>query len=153
MSDASRKIDRELAARRSVLQRLLGELGELLNDIAEADADACWYQPAVPVDVVPDRLDQLGDVLRKLFDLEEDERHLSALFRSQPELRDRFEELNEEHAVLLEQLEHLYELSGTSIRPGSTWDDIEHHYRGLERRLASHRRDEECLLAQAGWPT
>ena len=153
MSDGSRKIDRELAAKRAGLQRLLRELGDLLDDIAEADVDACWYQPAVPIDGVPDRVEQLACELRTLFDMEEDERHLSALSRYRPELRDRFEQLNAEHAEMLDQLEQLYELAGSSGRPGSTRDDIEHHYRGLERRLASHRRDEELLLAQAGWPT
>jgi hypothetical protein len=153
MSDRSRRIARELAVKRAVLQQLLGELRELLDDIAEADADACWYQPAIPVDGVPHRLERLACEVRTMFDLEEDERHLAALSQYRPDLRDRFEQLNGEHAELLDQLDELYELAGSSVRPGSTWNDIEHHYLGFERRLASHRQDEEHLLAQAGWPS
>jgi DNA repair exonuclease SbcCD ATPase subunit len=151
MGERIRRIDRELAARRAVLRRLLNELGELLDAIAEADADACYYYPAVPIEDVPKRVGRLASEMRRMFDLEEDERHLSALSQGRPELRDRFEQLNAEHVDLLDQLEELYELAGSSVRPGSTWDDIEHYYRGWEQRLASHRRDEESLLAQAGW--
>ncbi len=152
MSDKSHRIDRELAALRSALHELLCKLGTLLEDIAEADVDEFCYQPAVPIEDVPQILHELACKLRDLFDLEEDERHLSALSQHRPELRVRFEELNAEHPQLLDQLEYLHELAGTSTCPTSTWDDIDHHYRGLERRLIDHRRNEELILAQAGSP-
>ena len=150
MSERSRKIDRELAARRAALQQLLAELSDMLDEIEDADTDySCSL--AIPVEGVPTRLARLTSEVRNMFDLEEDELHLDALSQWRPDLRERFEQLNAEHADLLEQLDELYELAGSSVRPGSTWNDIEHHYRGFERRLASHRRDEEHLLAQAGW--
>ena len=151
MSDRSRRMCRELAARHASLQELLGETRELLDDIAEAEADASWCQPAMPVDDVSNRMEQLVNAARHAFDLEEDERCLAALSRSQPELRDRFEQLNSEHAELLDLLEELYELAGSSVRPTSTWDDIEMRYLGFQRRLANHRQGEEELLALAGW--
>lgn len=150
VSNKSQRIDRELAALRTALHELLRELGTLLEDIAEADVDEPCYQPAVPTEDVPQILNELAGKLRDLFELEEDERHLSALSQHRPELRVRFEELNAEHPELLDQLDHLHELAGTTICPASTWDDIDHHYRGLERRIIDHRRNEEHLLAQAG---
>ncbi len=150
MSDRSRRICRELAAKRAELQESLDEIRELLDDIADADADDSWCRPAVPVADIPRRMEQLARKIRRLFDLEEDERYLTALSRRRPELRNRFEELNAEHSELLELVEQLYELAGSSVRPASTWDDIELHYLGFERRLANHRQGEEELLALAG---
>jgi Zn-dependent oligopeptidase len=152
MSDRSRRVCREVAARHAELQELLDQIRELLDDIAEAEADASWYQPAVPVDGVPDRLEDVARKIRQLFELEEDERYLAALSRSRPELRDSFERLNAEHPAILERLEELYELAGSSVCPTSTWDDVESHFLGFERRLSCHRKDELQLLSQAGWP-
>lgn len=152
MDNKSQRIDRELAALRTALHELLRQLGALLEDIAEADVDEHYRQPAVPIESVPQMLNELACNLRNLFDLEEDERHLTALSQSRPELRVRFEALNAEHSELLDQLDQLHELAGTTICPASTWDDIDHQYRGLERRLVDHRRNEEQLLAQAGRP-
>jgi hypothetical protein len=152
MSNKNQRIDRELAALRAALHDLLCKLGALLEDIAEADVDEPYHQPAIPIEDVPQMLNELACKLRNLFDLEEDERHLAALSHSRPELRVRFEALNAEHPQLLDQLDHLHELAGTTICPASTWDDIDHQYRGLEHRLVNHRRNEEQLLAQAGWP-
>jgi len=129
---------------------LLGEIEDLLYDIADADADASWCSQAVPTDAVPDRLVDLGRHLRQMFVFEEDEEYLSEVLVSQPTLREDMERLHDEHDKLLAQLEDICELAGSSVEPGSTWDDVELHYRGFARAVTGHHRDEDALFEQAG---
>ncbi len=150
MSRDSQRVQCLLRGKQEHLQQQLAEIRDLLEEIASAEADVSWWCPTVPTDNVPDRLGELAHLVRRLFDLEEDERYLEDYFRHQPEVRDGLRRLHAEHDQLLELLEELCELSGTSLQPGSSWRDIELHYRCFERRLAVHQQDENALCEKAG---
>jgi hypothetical protein len=150
MSRDSRKMHVQLAGKRKQLRKLLADIRYLLDEIADAEADVSWSLPAVPVVDVPNRLAELARHVRHLFGLEEDERYLTELSQRQPHLREGLERLHAEHGELLRLLEELCELSGTSIQPASSWDDIELHYLCFERRLTVHHQDEDALLEKAG---
>ncbi len=150
MTSKNRILLGQVTSKRDQVGQLLGEIEDLLYDIADADADASWFSQAVPTDAVPDRLVDLGRHLRQMFVFEEDEGYLSEAIVSQPSLRQDIERLHDEHNRLLAQLDDVCELAGSSVEPGSTWDDVELHYRGFARALTGHHRDEDALFQQAG---
>jgi hypothetical protein len=136
---------RELHVQRDQIERLLGQLAELLEDIADADTDSSWGWSAVPADAVPDRVADLCGRLQTLFFLEETDDALVELVEMQPELRDELEGLHEEHPRLLGLLEEVRELAGSSVRPASTWDDVESRFHRFQRALSGHQRRHDDL--------
>lgn len=150
MSGKDRHAHRELSQAHEELQALLEALRDLLEDLADCDADACWTAPAVPIANVPAQLRMLERRLLRIFDLEEDESYLMDLAKRRPGLRRAIERLNAEHGELLDLLAELCELAGSTLRPGSSWADIELHFRLFERRLALHRQEEMAWLEQGG---
>lgn len=138
----------EVATQRGQVSRLLRDVEQLLDDIADADVDASWFAPAMPTDAVPDRLADLASHLQHMFILEEDAGYLYELFPSQPGLRREFRRLHEDHGRLLELLEEVSELAGSSVEPASTWDDVESHYRCFARELKGHQQNEDAVLAR-----
>lgn len=138
----------EVASQRGQVSRLLRDVEQLLDDIADADADASWFAPAMPTDAVPDRLADLASQLQHMFVLEEDTEYLSELFPTKPGLRREFQRLHEDHGRLLDLLEEVSELAGSSTEVGSTWDDIESRYRCFARELKGHQRSEDAVLAR-----
>lgn len=139
----------ELGFQRDQVHRLLGQLAELLEDIADADADSSWGWSAVPTDAVPDRVADLCGRLQTLFFLEETDGTLVDLLEEQPELRDELEGLHDEHAHLLSLLEEIGELSGSSVRPASTWDDVESRFHRFQQALSCHQRRHDDLGQRA----
>ena len=135
---------REFLRQRDQVERLLGNLAELLDDIADAEADASWGLPAMPTDV-SDRVADLSARLRTLFFLEETDDALAKLRAMQPTLREELEELYGEHPQLLEVLEQIQELAGSSVRPASTWDDVESRFHRFQRALCRHQRRHDDL--------
>jgi hypothetical protein len=140
---------RELHVQRKQVERLLAQLGELLEDIADADTDSSWGWTAVPADAVPDRVADLCGRLQTLFFLEESDDALAELLEMQPELRDELEGLHGEHPRLLELLEEIRELAGSSVRPASTWDDVESRFHRFQRVLSGHQRRHDDLGQRA----
>ena len=136
---------REFLRQRDQVERLLGNLAELLEDIADAEADASWGLPAMPADAVSDRVADLCARLRTLFFLEETDDALAELMALEPTLREELEDLFGEHPQLLELLEQIQELAGSSVRPASTWDDVETHFHRFQRALCSHQRRHDDL--------
>lgn len=136
---------REFLRQRDQVDRLLGNLAELLEDIAEAETDASWRAPAVPTDAVPDRVADLCGRLRTLFFLEETDDALARLLRMQPTLREELEGLYGEHPQLLELLEQIQEVAGSSVSPASTWDDVELRFHRFQRALCRHQRRHDDL--------
>jgi len=134
-------IDRgEFLRQQAQVERLLGHLAELLEDIADAEADVSWRAPAVPIDAVPERVADLCARLRTLFLLEETDDALAEVAAMQPTLRDELEGLYGEHPQLLELLEQIQELSGSSVRPASTWDDVESQFHRFQHALCRHQQ-------------
>jgi len=148
MNASTQTLRNEVSSKRSEVNQLLRDVAQLLDDIADADADASWFLPAMPTDAVPDRLADLASHLQNMFILEEDMGYLYELFPSQPGLRREFQRLHEDHGRLLDQLEEVSELAGSSIEPASTWDDVESHYRSFARELVGHQRNEDAVLAR-----
>lgn len=148
MNASTQTLRNEVSSERTQVIRLLREVGQLLDDIADADVDASWFVPAMPTDAVPDRLADLAGRLQNMFILEEDAEYLYEMFPSQPGLRREFRRLHEDHGRLLDLLEEVNELAGSSVEPGSTWDDVESHYRCFARELIGHQRDEDAVLAR-----
>ena len=107
----------EVLVQRDQVERLLGQLAELLDDIADADADSSWGLPAVPTDAIPDQVADLCGRMQMLFFLEETDETLAELIEMQPELRDELERLHCEHPRLLNLLEEIRELAGPSLVP------------------------------------
>jgi hypothetical protein len=138
----------EVTSKRDEVNQLLREIGQLLDDIADADADASWFVPAMPTDAVPDRLADLASHLQHMFMLEEDTECLYELFPSQPALRREFQRLHKDHGRLLDLLEEVSELAGSYVEPASTWNDVESHYRCFSRELIGHQRSEDAVLAR-----
>ncbi len=139
----------ELRSHRDQVQRQLDQLAELLEDIADADVDSSWGWSAVPTDAVPDRVADLCGRLQTLFFLEETDGALTDLLEEQPELRDAVEDLHDEHPRLLSLLEEIGELSGSSVRPASTWDDVESRFHQFQRALSGHLRRHDDLGQRA----
>lgn len=137
---------REFLRQRAQVERLLGHLAELLEDIADAEADASWRAPAVPIDAVPDRVADLCARLRTLFFLEETDDALAEVAAMQPTLRDQLEGLHGEHPQLLELLEQIQELAGSSVRPASTWDDVESQFHRFQHALSHHQQRHDELV-------
>lgn len=135
----------ELHFQRDQVQRLLNQLAELLEDIADADADSSWNWTAVPTDAIPDRVTDLCGRLQTLFFLEETDATLVDLLETQPELRNEVEGLHGEHPRLLNLLEEIGELAGSSVRPASTWDDVESRFHRFQRALSGHLRRHDDL--------
>ena len=135
----------EFLRQRDQVDRLLRHLAELLEDIADADVDASWGLPAVPTDVVSDRVADLCGRLRTLFFLEETDDAVLELLELQPDLYDELAGLHGEHPQLLECLEQIQELSGSSGRPASTWDDVELRFHRFQRALSHHQRRHDDL--------
>ena len=136
---------KELHVQRKQIERLLGQLAELLEDIADADTDSSWGWSAVPADGVADRVADLSGRLQTLFFLEESDDGLAGLLELQPELRDELEGLHGEHPWLLGLLEEVHELAGSSVRPASTWDDVESRFHRFQRALSGHQRRHDDL--------
>ena len=67
------------------------------------------------------------------------------LIELQPELQDELEGLHGEHSQLLELLEQIRELAGSSVRPASTWDDVESRFHRFQRALSHHQRRHDDL--------
>lgn len=135
----------EFRRQRDHVEHLLQHLAELLEDIADADADASWRSPAVPTDPVSDRVGDVCARLRTLFFLEESDAALAKLLAMQPTLREELEGLHGEHSQLLELLEQIQELAGSSVRPTSTWDDVESQFHRFQRALSRHQRRHDDL--------
>jgi DNA repair ATPase RecN len=135
---------REFLRQRDQVEHLLENLAELLDDIADAEADASWGLPAMPTDV-SDRVADLSGRLRTLFFLEETDNALAELREMQPTLREELEELYGEHPQLLEVLEQIQELAGSAVRPASTWDDVESRFHRFQRALSRHQRRHDDL--------
>ncbi|NLF69042.1 MAG: hypothetical protein GX575_08295 [Candidatus Anammoximicrobium sp.] len=139
----------DLRSQRDQVHRLLNQLAELLEDLADADADSSWGWSAVPTDAVPDRVSDLSSRLQTLFFLEENDGTLEELLEEQPELRDELEGLRDEHPQLLSQLEEVGELTGSSVRPVSTWDDVESRFHRFQLALSRHQRRHDDLGQRA----
>lgn len=137
---------REFLRQRAHVERLLGQLAELLEDIADAEADASWRAPAVPTEAVPDRVAEICNRLRRLFLLEEADAALAQLAAMRPSLQDELEGLHGEHPQLLDLLEQVQELAGSSVRPASTWDDVELRFRRFRRALNHHQQRHDDLV-------
>ena len=135
---------RDFLRQRDQVERLLENLAELLDDIADAEADSSWGLPAMPTDV-SDRVADLSARLRTLFFLEETDDALAELREMQPTLREELEELYGEHPQLLELLDQIQELAGSSVRPASTWDDVESRFHRFQRALSCHQRRHDDL--------
>jgi hypothetical protein len=135
----------DLRVQRHQVERLLGQLAELLEDIADADVDSSWGWSAVPADAVPDRVEDLCGRLQQLFFLEETDDELAEVLEVQPDLRDELAGLHEEHPRLLGLLEEIRELAGSSVRPASTWDDVESRFHRFQRALSGHQRRHDDL--------
>lgn len=135
----------ELSRERERVERLLKQLAQRLEDIAEAEADASWGLPSMPTDPVSDRVADLCARLRTLFVLEETDDALAELRDMQPTLREEFDELYDEHPLLLEVLEQIQELAGSSVRPVSTWNDVESRFHRFQRDLSLHQQRHEAL--------
>jgi len=127
------------------VKHLAGNLAELLDDIADAEADASWGLPVVPTDAVSDRIADLGARLQTLFFLEEADDAFVEQAEFEPATREELDDLFGEHPQLLELLEQIQELSGSSVRPASTWDDVESHFHQFQRALCSHQRRHDAL--------
>ena len=139
---------REFLRQRAQVEHLLEHLAELLEEIADAEADASWRAPAVPTDAVPDRVADLCARLRMMFFLEETDDALAEVVAMQPSLQDQLEGLHGEHPQLLDLLEQIQELSGSSVRPASTWDDVESRFRRFQRALCHHQRRHDDLRSE-----
>jgi hypothetical protein len=63
----------------------------------------------------------------------------------QPTLREELEELYGEHPQLLELLDQIQELAGSSVRPASTWDDVESQFHRFQRALCRHQQRHDDL--------
>lgn len=137
---------REFLRQRAQVERLLRHLAELLEDIADAEADDSWRAPAVPTEAVPDRVADLCSRLRRLFLLEETDEALAQLAAMRPSLQDELDGLHEEHPQLLDLLEQIRELAGSSVRPASTWDDVELNFRRFQRALRRHQQRHDDLV-------
>jgi hypothetical protein len=149
MSIRLQRWQRDVASRRARIESILDFLQDLLMEIAEADAEDSWCSPAVPTDAVPARMQDLTRHVRGLFVVEEDERCLDQLLASQPELREELEQINLQHEQILDLLEEICELAGSSVRPATSWDDLELHFRMLRRLWAAHRHDEDAVLTSS----
>jgi hypothetical protein len=139
----------EILRIRGQINESMREIEELLGDIAEADADACWQAPAVPIEAIPDRILQLARRLRLMFDLEDSQWYVS----EDTDALDETEALREQHDRVLVLLEEVCELAGSSIQPASTWNDVESHFRRFERMLTDHQRLEDQFRQQAALTT
>jgi hypothetical protein len=120
-------------------------LQDLLTDIAEADVEDSWCSPAVPVDGISVPMQDLARHVRGLFIVEEDPRCLELLYESRPEWREEVEALNLQHEPILDLLEEICELAGSSVCPATTWDDLDLHFRLLRRLWVAHRQDEDAM--------
>jgi hypothetical protein len=136
---------REFLRQWDQVKHLTGNLAELLDDIADAEADASWGLPVVPTDAVSDRVADLGARLQTLFFLEETDDALAELAEFEPTVREELDELFGEHPQLLELLEQIQELSGSSVRPASTWEDVESQFHRFQLALGSHQRRHDAL--------
>ncbi len=136
---------KEFLRQREQVERQLGNLAELLEDIADAESDASWGLPAVPIDAVSDRVADLCARLQTLFFLEETADAPGEGPEFEPAAREDVEELWGEHPKLLELLEQVQELAGSSVRPASTWDDVESHFHRFQRALSRHQRRHDDL--------
>lgn len=135
----------EFLRQRDQVERQLRNLAELLEDIADAEADASWGLPAMPADAVSDRVADLCARLQTLFFLEETSESLGEGPELEPAMREDVEDLFGEHPQLLELLEQVQELAGSSVRPTSTWDDVESHFHRFQRALGRHQRRHDDL--------
>jgi hypothetical protein len=126
---------------------MIAEVGALLEEIAEADTETPWSNPTMPTVVVCDRLRQLGRQLQLLFRQEEDdERRFPRLLASRPDLYEDVQLLVREHRSLVNLCDYVCELCGTSLRPTSTWEDIEAQFRRFRRVLCIHHAWEDAFL-------
>ncbi len=135
----------EFLRQRDQVERQLRNLAELLEDIADAEADASWGLPAMPADAVSDRVADLCARLQTLFFLEETSDAIGDGPDLEPAMREDVEDLFGEHPQLLELLEQVQELAGSSVRPTSTWDDVESHFHRFQRALGLHQRRHDDL--------
>jgi hypothetical protein len=139
-------VDEPMACTRSPLNSVISELETLLEEMADVEADTPWSVPAMPAVVVCDRLTDLGQQLRLMFDQEEQDGRFPSLLASRPDLHEDVQLLLREHRLLLTQFDHLCELSGTSVRPRSTWGDIALQFRRFKQALAIHQAWEDTFL-------
>ncbi len=135
----------EFLRQRDQVEHLLENLAELLDDIADAEADSSWGLPTMPTNAVSDRVADLCARLQTLFFLEETDEALAEILTMEPTLREELEELYGEHPQLLELLEQIQELAGSSARPASTWDDVESRFHRFQRALSRHQRRHDDL--------
>lgn len=135
----------EFLRQRDQVEHLLENLAELLDDIADAEADASWGLPAMPTSAVSDRVADLCARLQTLFFLEETDDALAEILAMEPTLREELEGLYAEHPQLLELLEQIRELAGSSPRPVSTWDDVESRFHRFQRALSRHQQRHDDL--------
>ncbi len=130
----------EALRQRAQVDRLLGDMAELLAEIVDAEADAWWHTPTVPTDAIAGRISELCSRLRVLFTLEKVDESLDELLATQPGLRGEFEKLCGQRCQLLGLLEEIDELADPAARAATRWSDVETRFRCFQQQLSHHPR-------------
>ena len=120
------------------VRELVSEVVDLLEEIIEAEVDSLGHSNPVPGGSVGDLIAELACQLQLLFTTERDERQRMMTYSNAQRCFDAITSLDTEHDALLAQINRVYELTGTPLRPASTWTDIESNFRRFVVQLNDH---------------
>ncbi len=128
--------------------RLLHEMGGLLDEMMDADADAEVSGGMLPAAAVGECAADLARRLRAAFAQEEAETWPELLAEA-PQFGEQVRRLEAEHAVLLQRLNEVLELVGSPARPVASWRDVAASFRRFAVSLVGHDRREADLSQRA----
>jgi len=126
----------ELIAVRKRVKKLIRDISDLLEEIAEAEVDSFSRLSLLPSGSVGDRVAELVCQLQLQFTIERDDRHPRTAAAN----------LDVAHDALLAQIDRVFELVRPPLRPASTWSDIESNFRRFVTQLNDYGMKKDASL-------
>ena len=120
------------------LSRLLGDISDVLEELADAEADAAYRIPCAPCGPLSEGLAMLLYRLRLNFFVDPGDCLQEELLTADPSFADNVSRIRSKRHILNTALDDILELAICSGHPGTSWMEIEARFRYFANRVTEH---------------
>jgi hypothetical protein len=120
------------------LSRLLGDVSDVLEELADAEADAAYRIPCAPCGPLSEGLAMLLYRLRRSFFVDPGDCFQEELLTADPSFADNVNRIRSDRDILNTALDDILELAICSDQPGTSWMEIEARFRYFASRVTEH---------------
>lgn len=128
----------EKGSEHAELSQLLGDIANVLDEMADAEADAAYRVPCAPCSHLSEGLADLLYRLRRRFLVDAGYRLREELLNAETSFADDVIRIHSERDILRTALDDILELAVWSGQPDTSWVEIEARFRCFARRVTEY---------------